>query len=182
MKQMGRVQAGMLVMACLGMLIPTPCLPAVVGVEPQPARANAAVAIDVALAEGGTLQGQVLADSGIPMAGIAVSLRQLDRPVADTVTDRLGCFSVAGLRGGTYQLRAADAEGVVRLWAVGTAPPSAQPAALLVAGQGQLVRQQGRLFRWIAWRPLVLVGLVATAIAIPVAIHNADKGGPASPP
>jgi hypothetical protein len=164
------------------MQIPAPVLRAAVGAEEAAAAGAAPNAVDVALADGGTLRGQVVDAGGSPVAETPVAIWQLNREVAGTVTDRSGCFAVSGLRGGTYQLTAAGGLAVYRLWGPNTAPPSARPAALIVVGDEQLVRQQGPVLQWLRCHPWFVVGLAATAVAVPIAIHNSNKAGPASPP
>lgn len=132
-----------------------------------------AAAADVALAAGGVLRGQVLDQQGQPHGKLAVYLVQKNEVVATTTTDREGQFSLANLRGGVYAVHAGAASGVYRLWAANTAPPAAQPAALLVDGQ-TAVRGQGA-FGWLR-NPWVIGGIVAAAIAIPIAVSNHDSG------
>jgi hypothetical protein len=61
-----------------------------------------------------------------------------------------------------------------RVWTVNTAPPVAQPGAMVVAGQ-DLVRGQASspVLRFFT-NPWVLAGLVGAAIAIPIALSNDD--------
>ena len=52
-----------------------------------------------------------------------------------------------------------------------TAPPAAQSAALLVSGSDVVRGQNGGLVYWLT-NPWVLAGLIAAAIAIPIALNN----------
>jgi len=176
---------GMVGVACVGMLVPAPVLQAAVDVGAgQEAASGGANACDVALSDGGVLRGQAVDPQGSPVATIPVSLWQLNREVGRTVTDRAGYFAMSGLQGGTYQITAGSGRGVYRLWAANTAPPSAQPAALVVVGAGQLVRQQRAfcepIYQWVRCHPWFVVGLAAAAIAVPIAIHNSERSK--SPP
>jgi hypothetical protein len=80
------------------------------------------------------------------------------------------------------------AVGIYRVWTPGTAPPSAQPAALIITGQ-DLERGQFYPFRhgcawakfWLS-HPCVIAGIVAASVAIPVILANCDKDKPKSPP
>lgn len=172
MKRIGLLRTGMIVVACLGMLIPPPVLHAATGDAPsQQPTANRAVTVDVALGAEGLLRGQAVNAQGRPVPLTRVSLRQNDREVATTVADRDGRFLLPGLRGGTYQLVAGQASVTYRLWQAHMAPPSATQAALVVVDGRQVLAQQGPLGYWLT-NPWVVAGLVAAAVAIPVAIHN----------
>ena len=148
-------------------------------VAPQAAWADstagdpAIAATDVALAAGGVLHGQVLDPQGQPQGKLAVRLVQKNEIVATATTDAQGKFAVADLRGGVYEVHAGASAGVYRLWAANTAPPVAQSSALLVDGQ-TAVRGQGG-FGWLR-NPWVIGGIVAAAIAIPIAVSNHDSG------
>jgi len=169
-------------LAVVGLCLPEPLFAATTA-NPSPG------VIDVELHDGGVLLGQLVDPQGLPMAETAVILLEGPKRVAETQTDAHGNFAFRGLHGGVYQLTAAEGIGAYRLWAPGTAPPSAQAGALVVAGE-DLVRGQFRSFgrncgswcRFQLSRPIVLGALVATAIAVPIVVHNAGKGGPASPP
>lgn len=186
MKRMGLWKSGTILLACLGLLVPGPMLQASTtdaGSQDQADGRTPAV-VDVALSDGGTLHGQVVDAQGNPLSRTAVSIQQFDREVANTMTDPSGRFRATGLSGGTYRIVAGQATGTFRLWAPNTAPPSARPAALLVPGNEPLVRGKGcnpcmQFFR----NPWVIAGIVAVAIAVPVAIYNADRddGRPRSP-
>lgn len=99
--------------------------------------------LDVALGNGGRLQGQLVDVSGTPQANAEVTVRLGDTVVAVTKTDERGYFSVEGLRGGVYEINTQGTSSLYRLWAANTAPPTAQAGALLVEA-GDVVR--GNLF------------------------------------
>jgi len=185
MKRMGLLKSGTILLACLGLLIPGPMLQASTTDAGSQDRADgrAPAVVDVALSDGGTLHGQVVDPQGNPLSRTAVSIQQFDREVANTVTDPSGRFRATGLSGGTYRIVAGQATGTFRLWAPNTAPPSARPAALVVPGNQQLVRgnECNRCLQLLR-NPWVIAGIVAVAIAVPVAIYNADDDdGPHSP-
>ncbi len=147
------------------------CMPdLVLAVEPTPQPAVA----DVALANGGTLHGQVLDPQGGGVAGVPVSLRTQDRNVTTTTTAADGRFAVPNLRGGVYQVAAAKGRGNYRLWTVGTAPPSAQNGAIIYTGNGN----GGSKLKMFLANPIVIAGIVATAIAVPVALNNSHHASP----
>jgi len=145
---------------------------------------------DIGLRDGGVLVGQLVDQQGLPKAGAAVVLLGGAEKLAETRTDSRGLFAFQGLRGGVYQLTAADGVRAYRVWAPGTAPPSAQPAVLLVAGEDLirglpgrgLLRNGGSWLRFNLASPLFIVGVTTVAVAVPVIIHNVGKGGPKSPP
>jgi hypothetical protein len=134
---------------------------------------------DVALRPGGILVGQVVDQQGIAKAGTEVSIRFAEHEVVRTTTDLNGVFAAQGLRGGQYQLLTEDGVSVCRLWAPDTAPPAARPAALVVSGN-TAVRGQwtpGPMGSWLGWvkaHPYITAGVVAGAIAIPLAFADDD--------
>ncbi len=179
MKVAGIIKGLAVSMAVLGFCLPQPLLAAATA-EPAP------VVIDVKLhrsPDGNVLIGQVQDPQGLIKADAPVFLVEAGRKVAETRTDQNGYFGFKDMRGGVYQVAAAGGIGMYRAWAPGTAPPSAQHGALVVAGEN-LVRGQchfGRLKFWLS-HPCVIAAIIAAAVAIPVAIHNADDGeAPTSP-
>ena len=169
--------------AVLGICLPQSLLAS------TPARQSPAV-VDVALRQGGVFVGQVVDQNGAVKSNTPVSLRLGDRQLAAAKTDANGFFAFSGLRGGVYQVSAAKGVAAYRVWATQTAPPTAEKGALVVSGQ-DLVRgnwQNHNHHRGAAWmkyylcNPWVVAGIVATAVAVPVGIHNSSSSSqPASP-
>jgi hypothetical protein len=180
MKRAGTIKGLAVCLAVLGFCIPQPLLAATQADRPP-------AVTDVTLhdgPQGNALTGQVLDQQGAALPNVPVALYGDGQKLAEANTDRDGNFAFNKLRGGVYQMTAAGGVGVYRVWTPGTAPPSAQPGALVVAGtdlaRGQchpLRHTKGRLMFWLC-HPCVIAGVVAAAVAIPVAIHNA---GPKSP-
>jgi hypothetical protein len=125
---------------------------------------------DVALADNGILQGQVVDLQNHAQPGIPIVLRYQNRDVVKTVTNTDGQFSVQDLHGGVYNVATAQGESSFRLWAPRTAPPAAQQNAIVYVQNGGLAAGGG--IKSILGHPLVLPAAVATAIAVPVAVSN----------
>ena len=176
-----RIQTILAAIACVG----TVCPPRAIAAEP------ASTAKDVSLRPGGVLVGQVMDQQGAAKAGTAVSIWQDEREVVNTRTDTNGIFAAQGLRGGVYQVLTPEGQALCRLWAPDTAPPAATDAVVVVAGQ-DLVRGQwapttmgasygGRWLDWVRSHPYITAGIVAAAIATPLALAaDDDDDGPSS--
>ena len=150
MKRIGLFGNGMIVLACLGMLMPAPVARAATGDTPGRQRTpNPAVTVDVALWADGSLRGQAVDARAQPAPMTRVSLRQDDREVASVVTDRNGNFLLPGLRPGTYRLAAGQASVMYRLWQPQMAPPSATRTVLVVVDGRQVLAQHGPLGYWL---------------------------------
>lgn len=173
MKGSKMLRKQIIVLVCVGMMIPN-SLALAVGV-PQ---ANQVKISDVALAANGLLTGQVVDQQGIGLANVPVSVRQQGREITSAVTDRTGKFVVAGLRGGTCQLLAANGQAVVRVWTANAAPPIAKTSIMIVSSNTQVLRANygGGIGPW------VLPALAAGGIIAGVAIATSNSSTtPASP-
>lgn len=138
--------------------------------------------VDVALGERGTVVGQVVDSQGVGVAERRVVLWQGSRAIASATSDARGYFDLEAGQAGVYQLAAGDSAVVVRVWAAGTAPPVAQRGVLLVSGHEVYRGQQSvRSVRNFLAHPVTVVGVVATGIAVPVALHHSRRRGPISP-
>jgi hypothetical protein len=129
--------------------------------------------VDVALSDGGVLHGQLIDLRGGSAVGVPVSVKTQNKDVVRTVTVKDGRFSVPGLRGGVYQVAAGQGQGVYRLWTAKAAPPSAQKNAIVFT-QGLF----GGSPKMLLANPVIVAGVVATAIAVPVAIVNSQPSSP----
>lgn len=143
------------------------------------------VVVDVALGQGGVLLGQVIDPNGTVKANVPVSLSLGDRELAKAKTDTNGYFAFSGLRGGVYQVVAAKGVAAYRAWAERTAPPTAEKGALVISGQDLMRGQYHHTAGWLKYHlanPWVVAGIVATAVAVPVGIHNSSSStAPSSP-
>jgi hypothetical protein len=137
--------------------------------------------VDVSLHDGGVLVGQVVDSNGMGVAGTSVTLQQRDKAVVALKTNKDGYFAAKGVPAGVYRVSADDAQGVCRLWAPKTAPATAQKGAMIVTGKGVARAQNGLMIRNMLANPWIVGGIVACAVAIPVAIANSDHDHPASP-
>jgi hypothetical protein len=183
------LQRGMLVLACVGMIIPRSCL-----LAQQPTKSTIT---DVALDAQGIFQGRVVDAQGQPVTGINVLMKTDEAVVVSTQTDAAGAFQVNSLRGGFYQLHVASSAKNVRVWAPSTAPPSATEGLLVTLGDVQ--RGQGCTVDSCTGtcggtcaacggggalgfftHPFVIGAAVAAAIAIPLAVSNNDDDDDAS--
>jgi hypothetical protein len=140
---------------------------------------------DVELQQGGTLEGQVLDSQGVPLAETTVFVVRDGQAVAATQTGASGWFSIADLRGGVYQVGTSQGGGVFRLWAPHTAPPAAAQQVLVVHGAvarggfrhglvGGGHGQFGGVFMNLLHNPWFVGGVIATAIALPIALDDDD--------
>ncbi len=145
--------------------------------QPVAMAAPASMVTDIALQDGGELVGQILNGEGAPQTTTGVSVYRNGKPVAHATTNQDGIFSFAGLKGGVYQIATPKHQGVYRLWAPRTAPPAAQQGLMIVSGK-QVVRGQASPFTqltgWITQHPILTAGIVAAAIAIPIAVADDD--------
>lgn len=128
---------------------------------------------DVKLTNGNILVGQVINAQGQAIAGKPVAVQYKNKLVAAPTTDKNGYFALKGVRPGVYRIASMKGVGDYRVWNEKTAPPKAASGALLVEGK-EVIRGQinGMALRNVLANPFVVAGIVATAVAVPVAIHN----------
>lgn len=167
MKSVKALRGMLISLATIGMILPQAALAA----EPTPAPA----VVDVALSDGGVLRGQIVDLQGASVTGIPVSVKIQDRDVAATTSTADGRFAVQGLRGGVYQVAAGEGHGIYRLWSAGTAPPSAQNGAIVYTQNGN---GTGTMRSLLTNRVVLIAGVVATAIAVPLALANSQSASP----
>jgi len=140
-----------------------------------PAIANEApvmepTAKDVALDDGGFLQGVVVDETGAPQSGVLVYIVNGGAIVGSTGTQATGEFQLKLDRGGQYNLLVGNRALQLRCWAASTAPPSAPERMMITVDdvyRGQIHPAACGLGN--AW---VIAGLVTAAIVIPVVLHN----------
>jgi hypothetical protein len=149
---------------------------------------------DIALAEGGVLAGRVVTAEGVAVPQAPVAVLADGREVIRLAAAEDGSFAVGGLQGGVYEVAAPGQHAVYRLWAPGTAPPAAGQSVTLVSAQEAMPAPYGyppppppgppapppasgpfgRAAGWISDHPFLTAGIVATAIAVPIAVAEAD--------
>ena len=174
MKLSGMIKCWVICLAALGLCLPQP-LWAAVQSNQTPTVSDVALQKSVG---GNALLGQVRDTEGMGKANVPVTLHGKGIDPVKSLTDQKGHFTFSNLRGGVYHVTAAGGVSAYRVWAPGTAPPAAQQAVLVVAGS-DLVRGQfhpvghsfGGLKFWLT-HPLVIAGLVGTAVAVPILVYN----------
>ncbi len=155
----------------------------------QPSLHRSKPTLDLALRTNGVLVGQAFDQQGRPAANQEIRLTD-GRQYWRATTNAEGAFTFAGLSGGVYQVGPLGQLRLVRCWASGTAPPHATHGLLLVES-GEVIRGQRNSAprlnhavergKHLLANPWVFGGIVTTAVAIPVALHNADDDDPSSP-
>ncbi len=151
------------------------CIPQI-ALATTPQAHPGSVMTDVQLRENGLLLGQVVTPENTPVAGADVLLRSGARQLGTSKTDNNGYFAFSGLQTGVYQVVTAQGQATYRVWTHGTAPPGAPPAALIVNGKGAVRGQNHmRCVRNLLANPWFIAAVIATAVVIPVAIHNSKK-------
>jgi len=165
-------------LAMFGIILPVQALKAGQPLGPAGDRAASASARkriqDVELGVGGTLRGRVVDRQGRPQPNAVVVVRQSTQDLATTTADETGRFVVGGLRGGLHHVLTDGDALVCRSWATHTAPPAATEQVLLVRGD-RVERGQMPLGSLLVSDPVLLGIVIAAAIAIPVAVHNAKS-------
>jgi hypothetical protein len=156
--------------ACVALLLPTGQLSA--AGPPRPTGGADNPVVDLRLSDDGVLHGSLCDAVGRPVADQVVVLRQGSEAVARVTTDGRGEFAFRQLRGGLYQLTASGATLVCRVWTREAAPPTAFDALRLADGT-VVVRGQQPL-HCLLTNPWVLGAIIAAAIAIPIAVHEAQ--------
>lgn len=136
---------------------------------------------DVRLDAEGRLMGLLIDGDGVPLGRRELVLQKLQPKAAPVPvkTDAAGRFTSGRLSGGLYEVRLDRRGQVVRLWEKQAAPPKALPALLVIA-EDTTVRGQRRVGEVLSSDTIVIGGLVAAAIAIPLAVSGSDDG-PSSP-
>jgi hypothetical protein len=166
------IQGVAVCLATLGFCIPQ------VAIAAAPQAGKAPVVTDVRLHESGAMLGQVVSPENLPASGLQVALQSNGKPLAVATSDKNGYFAFAGMQNGVYEVVAPEGRAMYRVWTPATAPPSAQLGALVVNGN-DTVRGQHAMhgFRNLMANPWFVAGVIAAAVAIPVAIHNSKSSG-----
>jgi hypothetical protein len=133
---------------------------------------------DIALSDGGTLEGQVVDLRNVGQPSVPVTLKTQERDVASATTSEDGRFVVQDLRGGVYRVATAQGDGVFRLWAPRTAPPTAKTRAIVYV-QNQYATGGDSGLKRLLGHPIIIPAVIATAIAVPIAVSSHHQ--PASP-
>jgi hypothetical protein len=127
---------------------------------------------DVQLDETGVLNGQLIDITGQPIANKVIEIRHRNKVVARSTTDVDGEFHLDVGKTGAYLI---DVGGMLiscRCWTPAAAPPVATDDLVLLAPE-KTIRGQ-RPFADIITNPLFIGAVIATAVAIPIAVSNSN--------
>jgi hypothetical protein len=162
--------------------------PATVATSAEPGHTAAAhgprpTVLDVVLSDSGALRGKVYNAQGQPLNHVEVLVVASRGEAVRSRTNEQGEFALDGLRGGVYHVAAGHGMQTVRAWSNGTAPPAAERQVLIVSDPRVVLGQYepgtlGHFFqeaKYTLSNPLIVAGIIAAAVAIPVAIHNSGN-------
>lgn len=165
------VKRAAICLAAMGIVLPQ--APALADNATRPAaKAQRASLPDVCLTTGGTLSGRVVDHTGKVLEGAQVTLRVNKEVVATTITNKEGLYSFKDLKGGIYGISSGNTDGVFRVWAEKTAPPSAKEHALLVMGENGARGQFG------CCDPTLIIltaGVIAAVILSAITLDKVNK-------
>jgi hypothetical protein len=147
---------------------------------PAAQRARTFKIVDVSLGQNGLLSGVVSDRRGRGVANATVTVVHEATQVSQVTTDQRGSFHVDGLKGGVYQLATENGIQACRLWHRQTAPPSANEVVQVIVDGDIVAGQFAPLKCWLS-SPLVVAGIAAIAIAVPVAISNGRNSNRSAP-
>lgn len=165
-------------LATIGLMMPQTRLMADL---PQPkALVNKSTAVtripDLVMTDGTTVTGRVCNHTGKFLEGAKVQLKQDNKTISSTVTDKDGVYSFKGVKSGVYHMSSGNTEGVFRVWTEKTAPPTAKEHALLVMGENGARGQFGSIDPTLVVLTAGIIGSVAVgAIAINKIDHVSDQ-------
>lgn len=163
-------RAAIVAMTCLGVCIPHPSVAAAVVVDGI--QINQQIE-DLSL-QNGLMVGGLVDKAGRGVSDAPVVIAQQGKPVATLRTDAEGRFSAAGLKPGIYQVVSHGALNNYRVWEDGKAPANAKRGVIhQVDPEVARGASTGGLIGFLT-NPLVIVGIVAAAIAIPIALDDDD--------
>lgn len=97
--------------------------------------------VDVELAKGGTLNGQVINAKKDSINKAVISVRTAKQEVGRSLSDESGSFTIQKIPTGTFYVVAGTGHGVYRLWKNGTAPKKALKQIKIVSDR-TVVRAQ----------------------------------------
>lgn len=158
-------------LAAMGIVLPQ--APAMADSATRPAsKVQKASLPDVCLTTGGTLSGRVVDHTGKVLEGAQVTLSVDKKEVAKTVTDKEGLYSFKNLKGGVYQISSGNTDGIFRVWAEKTAPPSAKEHALLVMGENGARGQFGCCDPTLV---ILTVGVIAAVVLSAITLDKVNK-------
>jgi len=140
---------------------------------------------NVELNEKGQLVGQVVSETGQPgIAAIVVrSQSDLNKVATHVKTDESGRFVIDGLKGGKCLFTIGTDSFLCQTWAHGTAPPKSLKSVAVVTKSGVVLGQSsfrptGRIRNSLSamtgTQKALLVGVVAAAIILPIALSDDD--------
>lgn len=128
---------------------------------------------DVVLKDG-ALRGALVDKAGRGVGDAPVVIGQDGKHVASLRTDAQGHFAFEGAKAGTYQVVSHGAAGSYRVWDGAKAPGDAKQGIIHTVDPevARGATNQGLL--GFLTNPLVLAGIIAAAIAIPLALDDDD--------
>jgi hypothetical protein len=128
---------------------------------------------DVTLGPASELRGQLVDKNGVRLPNRIVVAVHADKSSLQSVSDANGQFHFPRAKPGMYQVASQQSYQLCRCWAANTAPPAASKRLLMVEGD-QTIRGQRPIGELLSGP--VLIGLIiAAAIIIPIAVHNAQR-------
>ena len=155
--------------ACCGTLLPQSVFAAESARE---TRADKAVSQDYELTHEGRLIGRLVDAGGAAIGKTEVTLYSTSKDPISTMTREDGQFVFDGVQGGTYVVSTAKTDHAMRVWAAGTAPPTAAKSALLVDAD-TTVRGQGiSPARNVLRSPAFLGVVIAGGIVLPLLLSK----------
>lgn len=183
LSRLGWIRGAAVGLAAMGTLIPRTVVLADGPKVTRPVvRKVEASVLDIALSTNGAFTGRIVDHAGTAIEGAQVTVKQGQNEVARTITDKSGTFTITNLKNGTYSIGSGATTGSYRVWSDKTAPPTANPQALLIMGQngarGQFAAVDGGGNLLIATLVLLTLGV---GIAALVEIEDVKGKIPVSP-
>lgn len=167
------VKGAAVCLATLGTVLPqTPASAETQSARPAAKIQKRASLPDVALTAGGTLSGRVVDHTGRVLEGAKVTLRQDNKEISTTLTNKEGVYSFKSLKSGTYGITSGNTDGTFRVWSEKAAPPSAKEHALLVMGENGARGQFG------CCDPCMIIltaGVIAAVVLTAITLDKVNK-------